>query len=109
LDIELLLILILCFMNIYVGNLDFKVSEEQLLDLFSGKGQVESAKLIMDSMSGRSKGFAFVEMPNDDEANQAIESLNGQEFQGRAMVVKKAIPKEKSSFKPKRNFNSDRY
>jgi RNA recognition motif-containing protein len=48
-------------------------------------------------------------MPNDEEANQAIESLNGQEFQGRAMVVKKAIPKEKSSFKPKRNFNSDRY
>ncbi len=96
-------------MNIYVGNLDFKVSEDHLLDLFSGKGQVESAKLIKDSMSGRSKGFAFVEMPNDDEANKAIEDLNGTEFQGRAMVVKQAIPKEKSSFKPKRNFNSDRY
>ena len=96
-------------MNIYVGNLDFKVSEDSILDLFSGKGQVESAKLITDSMSGRSKGFAFVEMPNDDEANQAIEQLNGFEFQGRAIVVKKAIPKEKSSFKPKRNFNSDRY
>ena len=96
-------------MNIYVGNLEFKVSEEQLLDLFSGKGQVESAKLIKDSMSGRSKGFAFVEMPNEDEANKAIEDLNGTEFHGRAMVVKKAIPKEKSSFKPKRNFNSERY
>ena len=96
-------------MNIYVGNLDFKVSEEQLLELFSGKGQVESAKLIKDSMSGRSKGFAFVEMPSDDEANQAIESLNGQQLLDRAIVVKKAIPKEKSSFKPKRNFNSDRY
>ena len=96
-------------MNIYVGNLDFKVSEEQILELFSKEGQVESAKLIKDSMSGRSKGFAFVEMPNDQEANQAIEHLNGQEYQGRAMVVKKAIPKEKSSFKPKRNFNSDRY
>ena len=96
-------------MNIYVGNLDFKVTEEQLLDLFSGKGQVESAKLIKDSMSGRSKGFAFVEMPSDDEANQAIESLNGQQLLDRAIVVKKAIPKEKSSFKPKRNFNSDRY
>lgn len=95
-------------MNIYVGNLDFKVSEEQILDIFSGKGEVESAKLIKDSMSGRSKGFAFVEMPNDDEATKAIEDLNGTEFQGRAMVVKKAIPKEKSSFKPKRNFNSDR-
>jgi RNA recognition motif-containing protein len=96
-------------MNIYVGNLDFKVSEDQIHELFSGKGQVESAKLIKDSMSGRSKGFAFVEMPNDNEATRAIDDLNGQEFNGRAMVVKKAIPKEKSSFKPKRNFNSERY
>jgi len=95
-------------MNIYVGNLDFKVTEDHLQECFAGKGQIESVKIIKDSMSGRSKGFGFVEMPNDDEANRAIEELNGQEFHGRAMVVKKAIPKEKSSFKPRRNFNSDR-
>jgi len=64
-------------MNIYVGNVDFKATEEQLSDLFAEYGEVTSVKIITDKLSGRSKGFAFVEMANDDEGQAAIEALNG--------------------------------
>ncbi|MDR9397685.1 RNA-binding protein [Salibacter sp.] len=77
-------------MNIFVANLNFKLQEDELLDLFENFGEVSSAKIIIDRETGRSKGFGFVEMDNDDEANSAIADLNGQEVHGREMVVKQA-------------------
>ncbi|KAB1066102.1 RNA recognition motif domain-containing protein [Salibacter halophilus] len=77
-------------MNIFVANLNFKLQEDELLDLFENFGEVTSAKIIIDRETGRSKGFGFVEMDNDDEANSAIADLNGQEVHGREMVVKQA-------------------
>ena len=81
-------------MNIYVGNLDFKVSDNDLLAIFEEYGTVDSAKIIIDKFSGRSKGFGFVTMENQDEANKAIEELNGAEFKNRDMVVNEAKPKK---------------
>lgn len=80
-------------MNIYVGNLNYKVKEDDLRSVFSDYGQVESVKMIADKMSGRSKGFGFVEMQNDDEARAAIEALNESEFEGRKMIVNEARPR----------------
>lgn len=80
-------------MNIYIGNLDYKVSEAQLQELFSNYGTVASAKIINDKFSGKSKGFGFVEMPNDDEARAAMSALNGQEFNNRAMTATEARPR----------------
>jgi RNA recognition motif-containing protein len=77
-------------MNIFVANLNFKVQEEDLRETFEAYGEVESARVITDRNTGRSKGFGFVEMPNSDEANRAIEELNDKEFEGRNMVVKVA-------------------
>lgn len=83
-------------MNIYVGNLDFKVNEQDLEELFSEYGQVESARLITDKYSGRSKGFGFVIMEDDNEANDAIENLNGKEFKSRSMTVNEARPRKEN-------------
>ncbi|MGC9344073.1 MAG: RNA recognition motif domain-containing protein [Bacteroidales bacterium] len=80
-------------MNIYVGNLNYKVSENDLAELFEEYGSVSSAKVIMDKFSGRSKGFGFVTMENDDEAKKAIEDLNGSSYEERDMVVNEARPK----------------
>ncbi|MBL0050637.1 MAG: RNA-binding protein [Bacteroidetes bacterium] len=80
-------------MNIYIGNLDYKVSEAQLHELFSTYGAVSSAKIINDKFSGKSKGFGFVEMPNDDEARNAMNALNGQELNSRAMTATEARPR----------------
>ena len=79
--------------NIYVGNLPFQTNEEALRDLFARHGEVSKASLIADSYSGRSRGFGFVEMPNDSEALAAIESLNGTDLDGRKIVVNEARPK----------------
>ena len=81
-------------MNIFVAKLNFDTQESELRDLFEGFGEVDSAKIIMDKFTGRSKGFGFVEMPNDDEAKAAINELNNAEFDGRTIVVKKAEPRE---------------
>ena len=81
-------------MNIFVAKLNFNTSESLLQDAFSRFGEVDSVKVIMDKMTGKSKGFAFVEMPNDDEALEAINELNDRELDGRTMVVKKAEPRE---------------
>ena len=81
-------------MNIYVGNLNYRVREEDLKQTMEEYGVVDSVKIIKDRETGRSKGFAFVEMPNDDEGKRAIEELNEAEFEGRQMVVKEARPKE---------------
>jgi RNA recognition motif-containing protein len=78
-------------MNIYVGSLNFKMKEEELRELFEEYGEVSSAKIIFDKYSGKSKGFGFVEMPNDAEAKKAIEELNGSEVQGRNIIVNQSI------------------
>jgi len=80
-------------MNIYVGNLSFDVSEEDLKEAFSAFGQVESVKIIKDNYSGRSKGFGFVEMPGKAEAQAAIEGLQGKDMKGRAINVNEARPR----------------
>ena len=81
-------------MNIFVANLNFKVQNDNLKKLFESYGDVSSAKVVMDKTTGRSKGFGFVEMPNDSEAKAAISGLNNQEAFGRALVVKEALPRE---------------
>ena len=81
-------------MNIFVAKLNFDTRESSLQDAFEAFGAVDSVKIIMDKFTGRSKGFGFVEMPNDDEAMAAINELNDQEFDGRTIVVKKAEPRE---------------
>ena len=81
-------------MNIYVGNLASDVKDEELKELFSKHGRVDNVKIIRDMFSQTSKGFGFVEMPNDEEAQAAITDLNDNEFDGRTIVVKKAEPRE---------------
>ena len=81
-------------MNIYVGNLDYKVIESDLESLFGEFGAVSSAKIITDKFNGRSKGFGFVTMDNDDEANKAINELNGTALQSRDLVVNEARPRK---------------
>jgi RNA recognition motif-containing protein len=81
--------------TIYVGNLNYRATENDLGTLFSEYGNVESVKMIMDKMTGRVKGFAFVEMPNEEEANRAIEALHNKEFMTRNILVNKARPMEK--------------
>lgn len=79
-------------MNIYVGNLSFEVTEDELREMFEQFGQVSSVVIIKDKFSGRSRGFGFVEMLSDDEARSAINSLNGKELKGRPMNVAEARP-----------------
>ena len=80
--------------KLYVGNLSYKADEQSLADLFKQAGEVTSAKIIVDKMSGRSKGFGFVEMDNDAAGKAAIEALNGKEVMGRPLRVNEARPKE---------------
>ncbi len=80
--------------KLYVGNLPYSTTDESLHSLFSTVGNVESARIIIDKMSGRSKGFGFVEMSSDQEANDAISKFDGQEHEGRAMIVSEARPQE---------------
>ncbi|MBP7485865.1 MAG: RNA-binding protein [Parabacteroides sp.] len=80
-------------MNIYIGNLNYRVREEDLRHVLEEYGVVDSVKIIIDRETGRSKGFAFVEMPNNAEGQKAIEELNEAEYEGRQMVVKEARPK----------------
>ncbi|MBD3615187.1 MAG: RNA-binding protein [Gracilimonas sp.] len=81
-------------MNIYVGNLSYDVTDDQLREVFEAYGEVSSAKVISDKYSGRSKGFGFVEMDNDAEAQAAIDQLDGAEIDGRAVKVNEAKPRE---------------
>ncbi|OYU81052.1 MAG: RNA-binding protein [Flavobacterium sp. BFFFF1] len=88
-------------MNIFVGNLPFSIEEADLRESFEAYGTVDSVKIISDKFTGRSKGFGFVEMTNDDEAQKAIDELNGASVQGRNIVVNKSEPKpegERKSF-----------
>ena len=81
-------------MNIYVGNLPYAVDRDELRDIFAAYGEVAAARVVSDRETGRSKGFGFVEMPNDEEAKKAIEALNGSEIGGRKAVVNEARPRE---------------
>ena len=81
-------------MNIYVGNLSFETTEQDLEAAFTPFGQVDAARLISDRDSGRSKGFGFVEMSNNAEAEAAIQALNGKDLQGRTVTVNEARPRE---------------
>ena len=80
-------------MNIYVGNLSYRLSDVELRSLFEEFGTVSSANIIKDKYSGQSKGFGFVEMDNDDEAKRAMEAMNGKEVGGREIVVNEARPR----------------
>jgi RNA recognition motif-containing protein len=84
-------------MNIYIGNLSYEVTDEDLQKAFEGFGQIESVKIIEDNYSGRSKGFGFVEMPNNADAQSAINGLNDKELKGRTLKVKRARPPHRKS------------
>lgn len=79
-------------MNIYIANINFRAREEQLKELFQQFGEVSSVKIVTDRETGRSRGFGFVEMPNDNEGKAAIAQLNGTSFQDRSIVVNEARP-----------------
>ncbi len=83
--------------KLYVGNLPYSVTESALSDKFAAYGTVESAKLITDRDTGRSKGFGFIEMASDSEAQAAIEEVNGTDYDGRPLKVNEARPQEKRS------------
>jgi RNA recognition motif-containing protein len=83
-------------MNIYVGNLSYEVNENDLIEVFEEYGTVSSTRVITDKYTGRSKGFGFVTMENTDEANHAIEELNGSVYEQRDMVVNQAKPRKES-------------
>jgi RNA recognition motif-containing protein len=82
-------------MNIYVGNLSYGMSEDELRDAFGAFGEVSSAKILVDRETGRSRGFGFVEMPNQSEAETAIAQLNGKDVGGRALRINEARPRER--------------
>ena len=91
-------------MNIYVGNLHYGLSEDELRNVFSEYGDVDSVKIITDKFSGRSKGFGFVSMPNDDDAQRAIDELNDSDLKGRNMKVNQARTRSDNDYK--RGYNS---
>ena len=80
-------------MNIYVGNLSWGASEQDLFQAFSAYGEVVSAKIVTDKITGRSRGFGFIEMANDNEGKAAIEGMNGQDIRGREITVNEARPR----------------
>jgi len=84
-------------MNIYVGNLSFEVTDDELRQLFSAYGEVESASVVKDRFSGESRGFGFVEMPAKKDADAAIAALNGTDVKGRTITVNEAKPKAPKS------------
>lgn len=95
-------------MNIYIGNLSFRTTEEALKSLFAEFGEIESVKVIKDRFTGRPKGFGFVEMPSNSEADQAIKALNGNRFDGNNIKVRPADPGGKKR-KKKRPFRRRGY
>ena len=89
--------------KLYVGGLPYSTSDDELREAFSQAGSVTSAVIIMDKMTGRSKGFGFVEMSSDEEAQKGIDLLNGKDFGGRTLTVNEARPMEE---RPRNNFRS---
>jgi RNA recognition motif-containing protein len=90
-------------MNIYVGNLSWSMTDDDLMNLFTEHGSVTSAKILKDKMNGRSKGFGFVEMEDDEAAKAAIAALNETEVQGRKLIVNESQPRQEGD-RPKRSF-----
>ncbi len=80
--------------RLYVGNLPFEATEEDIISLLSRAGSVKSCELIMDKFSNRSRGFAFVEMSSQEEADRVVQQFNGQDFQGRKLMVNEAKPRD---------------
>lgn len=94
--------------KLYVGNLTYEVTNSELERLFQPHGQVESAQVIMDRETGRSKGFGFVEMGTQQEAQAAIQALNGQDSNGRALTVNEARPREERGDRAKSGYGGNR-
>jgi RNA recognition motif-containing protein len=84
--------------RLYVGNLPYKTTDEDLMSLFSRAGAVDNVRVMRDQATGRARGFAFVEMVNDEDAQKAIEEFHQYEYDGRALVVNEARPKESGGF-----------
>ena len=84
-------------MNIYVSNIPYTATDDSLRDAFAAFGTVQSARIIKDRMTGRSRGFGFVEMPNDEEGRKALEGLNGAEMEGRRVNAREARPREEGN------------
>lgn len=95
-------------MNIYISNLSYSVTDADLRDFFAEYGEVTSSKVITDRETGRSRGFGFVEMPNDAEAQKAIDELNGAEYEGKTITVNIAKPREERSGGGGGGFNRNR-
>ncbi len=92
--------------KLYIGNLPYNTTDDSLKQLFASAGEVTSANVIIDKMTGRSRGFGFIEMANDDEADKAVETFNGQEHEGRKLVVNEARPL--ADRPPRRSFGGGR-
>lgn len=91
--------------KLYIGNLSYNVDDAQLEEAFAAAGKVESAKVIVDKMTGRSRGFGFVEMATEEDAQKAIDTMNGKELDGRELKVNEARP---MTDRPRGDFNSQR-
>lgn len=89
-------------MNLYVANIPYALSEAEMRELFEKYGTVSSAKIVMDRETNRSRGFGFVEMPDDNAAKEAISGLNGTQVKGRALTVNEARPREDKGDRPRR-------
>lgn len=94
--------------KLYVGNLSYEVTEDELSQLFSQCGQVSAATIIKDRQTGRSKGFGFVEMPNDDEAKHAVDRMNSYDLKGRPLTVDFAKDKPEGAVREDRDFGGGR-
>jgi RNA recognition motif-containing protein len=95
--------------KLYVGGLPFKIGDDELNSLFTTYGKVTSAKVIKDKFSGRSRGFGFVEMEDDNEAMTAINKLNGSEYEGRKLIVNEARPIEEKRNRNRRGWKNNRW
>ncbi|MDP3947836.1 MAG: RNA-binding protein [bacterium] len=94
--------------RLYIGGLPYSTTDSELVEYFSQAGTVSSANVIVDKMTGRSRGFGFVEMANDSEADRAIETYNGKEFGGRTLIVNEARPMTDRADRPRREFGGRR-
>ena len=95
--VQCFLIFFFFLMNIFVAKINYRTQEDSLRSLFEQYGEVDSVKIVMDRDTGRSKGFGFVEMPNDDEAQSAISALNETDFENATIVVNEARPRESNN------------
>ena len=95
-------------MNIYISNLNYKVNDGDLMQLFKEYGEISSARVIMDRFTGKSRGFGFVEMPNDIAAQRAIKELNQVEHEGKIITVNEARPR-KDRIRNNRNYTQNNY